>query len=90
MTSTKITNISSVDLDRIIYIDFEGTNEIKDTVNLRLVVELMGRRSNIVLLNNNGFIIDSLKHIVTADREILPAREYVLPSATKKIFFRFK
>ena len=38
----------------------------------------MGRRSNIVLLNNNGFIIDSLKHIVTADREILPAREYVL------------
>ena len=86
LTSTKITNISSVDLDRIIYIDFEGTNEIKDTVNLRLVVELMGRRSNIVLLNNNGFIIDSLKHIVTADREILPAREYVLPSATKKSF----
>lgn len=86
LTSTKITSISSVDLDRIIYIDFEGTNEIKDTVKLRLVVELMGRRSNIVLLNNNGFIIDSLKHIVTSDREILPAREYVLPSATKKSF----
>lgn len=86
LTSTKITNISSVDLDRIIYIDFQGTNEIKDTVNLRLVIELMGRRSNIVLLNNNGFIIDSLKHIVTADREILPAREYVLPSASKKSF----
>ena len=61
LTSSKIINVQSVDLDRVVFIDFEGSNELKDTVNLRLVVELMGRRSNVVLLNKNGFIIDSLK-----------------------------
>ncbi|MBP3464144.1 MAG: NFACT family protein [Clostridia bacterium] len=86
LTSSKITNVQSVDLDRVVFIDFEGSNELKDTVNLRLVVELMGRRSNVVLLNKNGFIIDSLKHIITSDREILPAREYVLPLSSKQSF----
>lgn len=86
LTSSKIINVQSVDLDRVVFIDFEGSNELKDTVNLRLVVELMGRRSNVVLLNKNGFIIDSLKHIITSDREILPAREYVLPLSSKQSF----
>ena len=86
LTSSKITNIESVDLDRIIYIDFQGNNELKDVLNFRLVIELMGRRSNIILLNDKGFIIDSIKHIVTADREILPARFYVSPKSSKKSF----
>lgn len=86
LTSSRITNIESLDLDRIIYIDFEGSNELKDTVKYRLVIELMGRRSNVILINDKGFIIDSLKHIITSDREILPARAYIVPSSNKKSF----
>lgn len=86
LTSSRITNIESVDLDRLIFIDFEGNNELKDTIKYRLVIELMGRRSNIILLNYNGFIIDSIKHIITSDREILPAREYIAPKSSKNSF----
>lgn len=86
LTSSRITNIESVDLDRIIFIDFEGSNELKDTVKYRLVIELMGRRSNVILLNHKGFIIDSLKHIITSDREILPARPYITPTSNKNSF----
>ena len=90
LTSSTITNIESVDLDRIIFIDFEGSNELKDTVSYRLVIELMGRRSNIIFLNDKNFIIDSLKHIITQDREILPAREYIIPESSKKSFMNLK
>ncbi len=86
LTSSRITNIESVDLDRLIFIDFEGNNELKDIIKYRLVIELMGRRSNIILLNYNGFIIDSIKHIITSDREILPAREYIAPKSSKNSF----
>lgn len=86
LTSSRITNIESVDLDRLIFIDFEGNNELKDTIKYRLVIELMGRRSNIILLNYNGFIIDSIKHIITSDREILPARAYIAPKSSKNSF----
>ena len=86
LISSKITKIESIDLDRLIYIDFEGSNELKDITNFRLVIELMGRRSNIILLNDKGFIIDSLKHIVTTDRELLPARSYSLPQSNKLSF----
>ena len=86
LNSSKITNIQSYDLDRIICIDFEGSNELKDTLNFHLIIELMGRRSNIILLNDKNYIIDSIKHIITSDREILPAREYVKPVSIKKSF----
>ena len=42
--------------------------------------------TNIILLNYNGFIIDSIKHIITSDREILPAREYIAPKSSKNSF----
>ena len=90
LTSSKITNIESIDLDRIIYIDFQGTNEVKDTLNFRLVIELMGRRSNVILLNQKGYILDSMKHIITSEREILPARFYKKPSSKKQSFLELK
>ena len=86
LTSSKITNIESVDLDRIIFIDFVGSNELKDTVKYRLVIELMGRRSNVILLNHKGFIIDSLKHIITSDREIY-LQDHILHLRQIKILF---
>lgn len=86
LNNSKITNIDSFDLDRVVCIDFEGSNEVKDTLTYHLIIELMGRRSNVILLNDKNFIIDSIKHIITSDREILPARFYTMPASTKKSF----
>ena len=83
LTSSKILSVKTFNMDRIVWIDFEGNNELKDTINLSLVIELMGRRSNVILLNEKQYILDSLKHIITKDREILPARFYSLPPQEK-------
>lgn len=83
LVGLKIESIKSYDLERIVKIYFVGNNELKDEVSFCLVIELMGRRSNIILLNDKGNIIDSLKHIVTSTREILPARPYEYPELFK-------
>ena len=83
LTGFKISSIKSFDLERLVKIHFEGNNELHDTVTYTLIAELMGRRSNIVLINNKNVIIDSLKHIITSTREILPARHYEYPEIFK-------
>lgn len=57
----KISKIYMNGLERICFIDFECFNEMNDIVNRTLAIELMGKYSNIVLLNDNGTIIDALK-----------------------------
>ncbi len=69
-------------LERIIYISFIGYNELNDLIHKTLVIELMGKHSNIILLNESGFVIDSMRHLEIASgatRDIMPARKYVLP-----------
>lgn len=48
----KIKNISSIDLERIIVLELEGYNEFNDLTHKKLIIELMGKHSNIILLNN--------------------------------------
>ncbi|HJJ13158.1 MAG TPA: NFACT family protein [Clostridiaceae bacterium] len=87
----KIKNISSKeDLERIIQIEFEGYNELNDLTTKYLIIELMGKHSNIILLNSKFFIIDSLRHLDTLSnsyRDILPTREYIYPENNKKNFY---
>ncbi len=87
----KIKSISSKEnLERIIQIELEGYNELNDLTTKYLIVELMGKHSNIILLNSNFFIIDSLRHLDTLSnsyRNILPAREYVYPENNKESFY---
>ena len=76
-------------LERIIVIELECYNELNDLINKKLVIELMGKHSNIILVNENDIIIDSLRHLDSSSnsiRDILPAHPYELPSATKKDF----
>jgi len=78
----RITKISSFDLERIIELELEGLNELHDVVNKKLIIEIMGKHSNIILVNSNNIIIDSLKHVdtsISSFREVLIAREYVSP-----------
>jgi len=82
----KISNIYLNELERIIYIDLEGYNELNDFIKKKLIVELMGKHSNIILLNDNNIIIDSLRHLDStchSYRDILPAHNYILPVSDK-------
>ena len=90
----KIKSISSNDnLERIIKIELEGYNELNDLTTKYLMVELMGKHSNIILLNDKFFIIDSLRHLDTLSnsyRDILPAHEYTYPENNKNNFYTIK
>lgn len=84
-----IKSIYNYDLERIIIIELEGYNELNDLVTKKLIIELMGKHSNIILVNENNMIIDSLRHLDTfsnSNRDILPAHEYA-PISNSKISF---
>lgn len=87
----RIKSISTLSLERIVIIELEGYNELNDLQTKTLVIELMGKHSNIILLNENNKIIDSLRHLDTLSgslRDIMPAREYILPTSDKEDFYK--
>lgn len=82
----KIKSITSYNLERIVFISLEGFNELNDKVRKTLIIELMGKHSNIILVNENNIIIDSLRHLDTFSnslRNILPAHPYSVPNSSK-------
>ena len=85
----RIKNILSVNLERVITIEFEGFDDIDDIITKKLIIELMGRHCNVILLDENNMIIDSLRHISSDNeltREIVPHVKYVYPSTNKLNF----
>ena len=85
LTSSKITSIETYGLDRIVIISLQNYNELNDLVEYKLIIELMGKHSNIILINNKNIIIDSMRHIASeqATRTILPANPYTFPVSNK-------
>lgn len=85
----KIKKIYTPGLERIVIIELECYNELNDLIIKKLVIELMGKHSNIILLNEKNIIIDSLRHLDSSAnslRDILPAHSYELPEVTKLDF----
>ena len=81
-----IKNIISINLERVITIEFEGFDDIDDIITKKLIIELMGRHCNVILVDENNMIIDSLRHISSNNeltREIIPHIKYVYPSTNK-------
>ncbi len=75
------------DFERIIKIVFDGVNEFGDPCEKYLIAELMGRHSNIILVDESGKIIDSIKHIdftTSSVRQVLPGLNYEYPPSQKK------
>lgn len=89
LSSGRLINISQDGLERVVNFDFECVNEIGDTVENRLTVELMGRYSNIILMSKRGEeyrVIDSLRRVtdeVSSVRRILPGIIYEPPPRDK-------
>lgn len=85
----KLKNLITFDLERLIVLEFEGFDDVDDIISKKLIVELMGKHSNIILLDDNNIIIDSMRHIRELDenfRDILPHTKYSFPTSNKKSF----
>lgn len=83
----RITDISQPGLERIIRFTVEHLDEMGDLCRKQLIVEIMGKHSNIIFCTEDGMIIDSIKHVsaqMSSVREVLPGREYFIPDTMHK------
>lgn len=83
----KITGISQPGLERIIHLEIEHLDEMGDLCRKKLIVEIMGKHSNIIFCDDKDRIIDSIKHVsaqMSSVREVLPGRDYFIPDTMKK------
>lgn len=90
LQGAKLLCIKQHGLDRIIIFTFQNFNEMGDLVERNLVVELMGKYSNVILTNEHNKIIDSMKHVditMSSVREVLPNKSYIFPTTLGKISF---
>lgn len=84
----KILGFDQIGLERVIRIRFENLNELGDVVQKSLMVEIMGKHSNIIFVDEKNQIVDSIKHInglTSSVREVLPGRNYFIPNTKNKL-----
>ncbi len=84
----RITDISQPTLERIIRFEIEHLDELGDLCKKYLIIEIMGKHSNIIFCNDSGRIIDSIKHVsaqMSSIREVLPGRDYFIPDTMSKL-----
>lgn len=83
----KLVAVRQQDCDRILFLDFECVNELGDTVMITVICEIMGMYSNIIVVDSNGVIVDSLKRVdltMSSRRLVLPNIKYELPEPQDK------
>ena len=88
ITGARIQEIRQVEGDRIVYVDLDAVNELGDHVLRRLVLEIMGRHSNLLLLDENGRILEATRHVnpeMSRVRQIQPGMTYLPPPAQDKL-----
>ena len=93
LTGGTIRRIYSTGLERIVFIDVDVYNELNDLITKTLVVVLMGKHSNIILLNSEHTVIDSLRHqnkFDNSNRDIFPGSKYLNIESAKKDFLAVK
>lgn len=86
--SGKFTKIWQPGLERIIHFEIEHLNELGDLCKKDLIVEIMGKHSNIIFCDDKGMILDSIKHVgahMSSVREVLPGRSYFIPATQEKL-----
>lgn len=84
----KLVAVRQMDCDRVIFFDFQCINELGDIVMITVACEIMGMYSNIIVINSDGIIIDSLKRVdltMSSRRLVLPNIKYELPEPQDKL-----
>lgn len=90
LINARFTSVDTVPGDRVLLIHFDSISEMGDKVSLMLSVEMMGRYSNLVLVNGEGVILDAIKRIDDTQsdkRQILPGLPFTVPPVPEKINF---
>lgn len=88
LVNATLTDIRQSGLDRVLYLDFDATNEIGDRVKLTLSIEIMAKYSNILLIDGDGKIVDAMKRVDFSQstvRQILPGFPYTAPPPQTKL-----
>ena len=88
LTGARIETVRQIGGDRIIHVDLDAVNELGDHVLRRLVLEIMGRHSNLLLLDENDKILEATRHVnpeMSRVRQIQPGMTYVPPPAQDRL-----
>lgn len=88
LTGAKILSLEQDGLERIIRMKMQAVNELGDLVDYTLVVEIMGRYSNIILVDGSGRIVDALRRVDDGKshiRTVLPGEKYIYPPSQDKL-----
>lgn len=88
--SGKLISVRQDGLERIIFLDFECVNELGDVVTIILACEIMGRCSNLIIIDQEGKIIDSIKRVdeeMSRERMVLPGMRYTMPPRSSRLNF---
>lgn len=83
----KIISISQPNFERIVCIEIESMSEMGDKTIKKLMIEIMGKHSNLILVDEKNCILDSIKrisHDKSSVREVLPGKEYQFPPSQNK------
>lgn len=83
----RILSVTQPGLERIIRLSVEHRNEMGDLCTHTLLIEIMGKHSNIIFLDDQETIVDSIRHVsslVSSVREVLPGRPYFVPDTQSK------
>ncbi|MCL2741579.1 MAG: NFACT family protein, partial [Oscillospiraceae bacterium] len=83
----RVISVTASDMERVVEIGVRTWSQLGDPTIKRLVVEIMGKHSNIILINEEGFIHDAIKHVdpsMSSVREVMPARRYAPPPTQGK------
>lgn len=90
LSGGRLTALRQDGLERILFLDFACTNELGDAVQITLACEIMGRCSNLILMHENGRVIDSLRRVdaeMSRERLVLPGITYALPPRDDRLCF---
>ena len=85
--NARILSVTQPNFERIVEMQLEHLDEMGDLCQKKLIVEIMGKHSNIIFCDENNVILDSIKHIsaqVSSVREVLPGRDYFIPHSGEK------
>ncbi len=88
LTGARIISVTQPDFERVLIIELEHRDEMGDLCTKRLIIEIMGKHSNIIFTDSEGMILDSIKHIsaaVSSVREVLPGRTWFIPQTQDKV-----
>lgn len=87
LLGARVLSVETIGCERILILRFQVLNDLGDTVEKRLICEIMGRHSNLILLNEDHRILDAVSHVdasMSRVREVMPARPYSYPPPQTK------